>query len=588
MTFSLKDFSGGLNNRSEILAPSQASALMNMAFANDTVLEKRKGSMAYDDFVATEPIIYIDEFRPYKKDDELLRATKTKLYSGSTEIATLHDGIQGVNYNGKYAFVDGEKIRFYGEFPFGDTTYEKVIGTPTQDMVIMELVNPPLDYTPLDNTHQRGVAKYDYTKKEFWYEPCVLELEDTYQGANMLPTNCKYIASHQGRLFLSGSRKPANALPGEHDDDDNVFISDIQNPYYFPVYLPIQLPPNSDKVTGLMVYDDSVVIGRKNDIYVITGMTNRADMGVEVFALRRINSHTGIANQSLMCVVHNYLFFFGTDGMAYALSSTRQDEKVISTSMLTDHVDITSDPINLTIEDLQEGSSAFHDNKWYVTVKDKVLVYKYINRAWTVYNNLNARSFYNKNDLLIWGDDKGRTSKESEDFLDYGVPYVCYWTGRWFDMEDANANKQFREFYLVAHTYNDVSSDVRLTFEIDYVDVNDEIVIENEIAIWGKTTFGKRFITRNINQSLPFVIGRRGRAIKFTFSNGYNQNVPVTHRYELDSYPNRRENTIVHITEENAYVLYKNRQWEDIPIEKLNQGMKVYQINGDYEYRGKR
>lgn len=596
LTFSLKNFAGGLNNRSEILAPSEASDLMNMKFSNDTIMEKRNGTEKYDDVKLNEPVTFIHEFRPYRAmqdvdpnaddgtedyeilPDKLLRASDKEMYADDKKLTDVAGRVTGVNYNGKFIFVDGDKIRVYGKFPQFDRTYEKIIGTPVDELIVFELVDPPKDYTPLTTEHVRGIVRYDYTNKKMWYEPCQLEMEDTYTGSNVLPKKPKYIVVHKGRLFVTGSEK----------DDDNVFITDIQNPYYFPVYLPIQLPPNSDMVRGLIVFDDGVVIGREFDLFVITGMTNRTDAGVDVFRLRKINSHTGVSSHYSMCTAHNYLFFFGNDGVAYALASVRTDEKTLATTIISRQIDIEKDPIGLYPEDLADACTVFYGEEWYVSAKDKVLVYSYRNRAWTIYNQLNIRSFYVKGHDLIFGNESGQTVQFSTFYLDQDVPYIAYWKSRWFDMDDANANKQFREFYLVGHTYDDLRSDIRVTFEIDYVDVKDEIIISNQIAVFGKARFGDRFIMRNINQSLPFVIGRRGRSIRFTFTNGFFLNQPVETRADLEKHSNKREGAITLIKDENVYVLYRNREWQDISRDDINQGMKVYQVNGDYEFRGKR
>lgn len=577
-TFSLQNFAGGLNNRSELLGPSEASDLLNMKFSNDTVMEKRKGSVKVDELKLDGPITFVGKFKPYKEADVVLRATDTKLYAGTTEITTLKGRMMGVNFMGKFIFVDGEKIRVFGRFPQKDTTYEKVIGTPVDTNVLMELVKTPEGYTQLDQTHVRGVARYDYTNKKMWYEPCKLEVEDTYQGTNVLPDEPKYVVVHKGRLFISGADK----------DDDNVFLSDLNNPYYFPVYLPIQLPPNSDKVRGLHVFDDSVVVGRQFDMFAITGITNRTDIGGEPFRLKKLNTHTGFASNRAVSTAHNYLFYFGADGHAYMMSNVRAESTTLITQVLSQQVDIKIAPIDLKVEDFVDASATFYDNIWYVTVKDKVLLYSYSTRTWSMYNALNARSFYVDDLTLTWGNQDGYYMKHSEDYMDDGVPFTAFWKSSWFDMDDANSVKFFREFYLVAHTFEEVDSDIRVTFEIDYIDVKDEVMLKNQISVWGKAKFGDKFITRRINESIPFVIGRHGRSIRFTFTNGYILGAPVNSRSELDAYESKRESTIVLIKNESLYVRYTNGKWEDVDFAWINQGMKIYQMNGDYEYRGKR
>lgn len=578
MTFSLKNFAGGLNNRSQLLEDNQAYNLVNMRFTDDTVMEKRFGSARVDEINVGAPITFMDEYRPYHAHDQLIRSTSEKMYVNDTELTTLHGDMCGVNFRGKYYFADGASLRVYGTFGSETTTYEKIIGEAVETNVLMEVVNPPEDFTPLDKEHVKGVVVVDYTNYKVWYEPCALEIEDPYKGANVLPENPKYVVSHKGRLFVSGSEK----------DDDNIFITDINNPYYFAVSLPIQIPPNSDKVRGLHVYDDSVVVGRKEDLYAIHGMTNNPELGIEVFQLRKLNAHTGFANHNAISVAHNYLFFLGSDGNAYSLSSTHHDEKTMTTSILSRQINLFSFPIDLKRTDVESATSVFFDDEWYISMKDKVLVYNYRHLAWTMYNHLDIRSFYKKGTQLVWGNERGDTLTFSNDYLDEGIPYRAFWSSKVFDMDDANSNKQFREFFIVAHTFFEYKSDIRLTFEVDYVDVDDSVVINNQIAIWGRSRFGERFITRNINASLPFVIGRRARGIRFTFSNSYDVDGVVDTLSELETYQGKTEGLLVECNETNAYHLYTGGAWKQLEEEDYNQAMRMYQVNGDYEIRGKR
>lgn len=577
MNFSLRSFVGGLNNRSEQLEVNEASDVLNMVFEDDTVMAKRHGQVYYDATALTNPITFIDEFKPYADTNKLIRSTNTAFYIDGTKIADITGKPCGVNHSGKYFFADGAKLYVYGKFDQTTTTYRKVIGTAVNTYVLMEITSPADGHARLDTTHTQGVLNIDYTNHKVYYEPCENEFLDTYKGANKIPTKSKYIVSRGGRIYVSGCQ----------EDDDNVFISHVQNPYYFPVSLPIQVPPNSDKISGLYVYDDSIVIGRQYDLHVILGNTNRPDMGTTVFQLKKLNSHTGFACNTAISIAHNYLFFFGSDGNAYALSSVKADAKVLSTTILSQQIDIEKAPISVTLTDLANASSVFFKDEWYTTVGSKVLIYSYRHRAWTMFNNLNATCLYVKDNALMWGRSDGRTAKFSTGYLDFDIPFQAFWSSKRFDMDDANSYKQFREFFIVAHTFETFSSDINVTFEIDYDNVSDTVVISNQIAVFGKAKWGARFINRNIVNSLPFTIGRRGRSIKFKVSNGHFPTGTVATVNDFIGYP-RNEGVLLYVTAESAYYLYTESQWvKQLPAD-LNQTMKVYQINGDYELRGKR
>lgn len=577
MNFSLINFVGGLNNRSEQLQVNEASNLLNVKFEDDTVMSKRLGQTYYDELDIKKSITFIDEYKPYSDDDVLIRATATELYVGEDKLTDVTGDVHGVNHNGKYFFSDGSKMYVYGKFEQTTSTYRKVTGTPVDDYILMEITNPSDNHTQLDATHTQGVLNINYTSRTVFYEPCKNEFEDTYKGANKLPKDPKYIVSKGGRLYMSGCK----------EDDDNVFISDIKNPYYFPVGLPMQLPPNSDEVVGLYVYDDSIVVGRKYDLHVILGNTNRTDMGTTVFQLKQINSHTGFASSKSISIAHNYLFFFGSDGNAYALSSVKADAKILATTVLSQQIDVLKHPISITFDELSKASSIFFQDEWYTTVGDKVLIYSYRHRAWTMFNNMSATCFYSKDNILLWGTSKGRMVKHSDNYLDFDIPFQAYWSSKRFDMGDANSFKQFREFFIVAHTYDKFVSDIDVAFEIDYDDVSDTVTISNQIAVFGKTKWGARFINRNIVNSLPFIVGRRGRSIRFKLSNGHFVDDTINNVSDFVGYP-RKEGLLVYVVSEKSYYLYTDSHWVKQTMESLNQPMKVYQVNGDYELRGKR
>lgn len=578
MNFSMTNFSGGLNNRANLLEVNQASDVLNMAFSNDDIMEKRFGSTAFDDLVIDGEVTFVDEYKPFEDEPMLIRASDTELYIGAVKVLDLSGRISGVNYNGKYYFCDNRNLFVYGKFPMEESTYVDILGDPVGDYHLMRIqssAEPP----QLDETHTEGVTVYSFFNNTITYQPCKLEVDDTFKGVNYIPVYAKYLALKQGRLFMSGAT----------DSDDTIYISDSGNGYYFPVVLSLQLPPNSDEVTGMHMYDDSIVVGRKDDMYAIHGITNRTDVGLEVFHIKALNTHTGFASHHAINKGHNYLFFLGNDGNSYLLGNVHGSDTVVATQILSKQLNIFKDPVNISKADLANASSIFYEDTWYLSIKDKILVYSYRSRAWTMYEGLHARSFYDYHGVLAWGDKEGRISIPSEDYLDYGKPFRAHWTSRQFDMNDANSFKQFREFFIVAHTFDDFNSDVYVSFEVDHANVPSKSKIRNQMAIWGESLFGDRFLTRNINASLPFIIGRRGRNIRFTVSNGFFLTATIPLVLDLNTVQYPKEQDMIYVTENTTYYKFEDRQWQALNVqEDLNQPMRVYQINGDYELRGKR
>ena len=577
-SFSLKDFSAGLNNRSDEVADNQLTDVLNMMFSDDTLLETRPGMEFYNEVVYPSAVTFMDEYSPYVDPVKMVTATNTGIYFDGVLTKTVTGKVYGITHEGAYYFADGSKLYCYGKFPQVDSTYVDVIGTPVTGYTVMEIKSPPAGYTPLDATHQQGVTVYDYTLGEVYYEPCTNELTDTYKGANVVPSGVKYVIAHKGRLFISG----------QDNDDDNIFIGDIRSNFYFPVYLPIQIPPNSDKIKGLIVYDDDVVVGRGEDLYSISGDTNRTDAGLEVFTLRKINTHTGLAGLDTMDIAHNYLFYFGGDGNAYALDATRGDYKVVRSTILSKSIDVFKAPINWTVEDLTNAHSIYFKDFWYVSSAGKTLIYSYRKQSWLFFDRMQVSSFYVKDDELIWSDNTGRICHFYDGYLDFGKPYLSYFYTKSFNMGDANSFKQFKEIFLVARTYNEYNSDIQIRVEIDYADVKDSVVIDNKISIWGEAVFGDRFINRNINDTYPIIVGRRGRNIRFKISNRFYTHGEVDLIADLEYYIGRIEGVVVYVLEDSSYYRYTDRVWVKLTDKDIEQKMKIYQVNGIYEMRGRR
>lgn len=675
--FSLTDFSGGLNNRSEVLNDNEASDLINMMFSNSDIMEKRNGQYALEGIELPKPITHLNEFigtdsaidgpkwgitrfgdRFTDIGNYLVTATDKELYIDGVKITDVNSKIDGISHQGKYFFVDGDKLKVYGSYPKIESTYIKIIGDVPEKNVLLEIVPPPDNYTPLGkhsvseasivtvkkikfvgglyevlldddekwyeliydgniniqvgneyiieydddkkptkvklrhieegDSHITGITVYDYEKGKVWYEPCEFEIEDEYKGANVIPKNLKFIVSHKGRLFVSGDR----------EDDDNIFISDVENPYYFAVGLPIQIPPTSDRITGLITYDDSIIIGRERDIYSLAGETNRLDLGLELFHLKKLNTHTGFINNTSANHVHNYLFFIGSDGNAYALSSSNNEYRVLATQLINNSINFAAQPISLSLGDVREAVTCFHGDNWYISMDSKVLVYSYRHKAWTMLNGINARSFCVISDVLYWGNDDGKVASFSDDYLDFGQPFLCHWSSKFFDLDEPSIEKYFKEFNTISEGSDVFNTDLYVSFNIDHYDTGEAVLLT--------PIEPDKSRVNNVNYLSPYRINRRGRNIRFTFRNGIKGFGEVDYFLDLWPYP-REDGIMVYVKSEDVYYLYhtfhetdnfceswdmecviRKMGWVKIGKLDLNQTMKILKIDFNYETRGGR
>lgn len=577
-SFNMTNFVGGLNNRTVHASANQAMDLLNMKFYDQTVMEKRQGSKLSAYPTSPANITALGEYKPYNDTNQFVQCTDAQIRIGSFT-TTLSGRVDIINFQGKLFWTDNYQLFCWGKFPQTGSTIVQIIGTPNPDYIQMAVINPPSGFTPLASPATVGVTVYDYTNNHIYYCPCEDEGKDPYRGSNVLPANPKFIEVLRGRLYVSGNAK----------DNDNVYLSDSGNPYYFPTALPLQMPPNSDMVKGLCVYDDAVIVGRSEDIHAIHGVTNNPQLNLEMFSIKKLNTHTGFVNNQSVNIAQNLLIYLGNDGNVYSMSASNTNEKIVATTLVNVTVDFSLAPISLVHADFIDACSVYHNDNWYLSVKDKVYVYSFKHSAWTVYNNLNMRSFYKLDETLYWGNDAGQVCTWDDTvFTDNNIPYYAYYTTSWFDMGDMSNFKQYREFYFTAHTFSGFDSDIRIKFEIDYADINTQLVVTNKLSKWGVSKFGDKFITRDINFSTPFVLGYRGRQIRITYQNGYQLERTISLLSDLEDVIPKTEGEMVYVSSVDQYYVFHDSQWILHDFNDLNQPMRIYTINGLYEMRGKR
>lgn len=104
-------------------------------------------------------------------------------------------------------------------------------------------------------------------------------------------------------------------------------------------------------------------------------------------------------------------------------------------------------------------------------------------------------------------------------YSDDGAYYKARWHSKDFDFETPSKFKQFRKIHITANTYKYYDSIIKFVTRIDHDDVLQQVSIVNKIPLFGVARFGDRFIKRNIEQSPPININKRGKIIRFTLEN---------------------------------------------------------------------
>ena len=350
ITFTVKDFTGGLNNvmSENRLKDNQSPDLLNVRFRKDGVLEKRSGLKPYDIINGAYSIngdlhgawtIKVDDNKEtllLHVDDDLIyvRSSDRKpvfIPWGQTEETR---SLSVTQFQDKVYFVDGSIY-----------LYVLKIGELEKDSLpnIYRIIDPPSDFTPNAKPSVEGVYKDSRSNENYniinsWYEPCEYELEDGYKGVNRISAyRKKYICIHKDRLYIAGDENDPNML----------YISDILNPYYFPAALPIQTPPDGDIITALKVFGQALIIGRQNSMYALFGNTNRDN--TEAYLLTKISTHTGVVNNKCLDVVQNFLFYVGSDLNLYKMTHVTTTSNTLTTTKLNTNVDLKRPPLNKSI-----------------------------------------------------------------------------------------------------------------------------------------------------------------------------------------------------------------------------------------------
>lgn len=190
--------------------------------------------------------------------------------------------------------------------------------------------------------------------------------------------------------------------------------SDINNQNSFPTLNYIDVEPNDgDKIVAVVTFEDSTYIFKKHSIYkmLITGLD-----GPDAFVIRPYMRGIGSWAKNSVKVIPNVGIAFLAQNTAYLLSDNGLEP--------------IGDPIQRTFDSISRAQYANAVAEVYPkryqywlsvslsgTTNDTVLVYDYIQKAWTLYNGMNVNMLSqaedsNGNALLLSGDYLGNVYKQ--------------------------------------------------------------------------------------------------------------------------------------------------------------------------------
>lgn len=565
-SFTQNNFAGGLNNTSgdTVIADNQLSDSKNMMFTSDNTMEKRYGLVAYDEVVLGDSITMVNEYKPVLGDAQLVRSSDTELYIGEAKVANITGPACGINYIGNYYFVDGNDLYvFDGALTYiikedpksyaiegvdtsattpvvikidaldmrtsvGDTIqHECYLGvekytitaidyelkqitieeTLVNNIVIGDLIRL---YVPrLEGVYFEGVVVYDDLLGWAWYEPCDYEIKDVLKGENYMPNNPSAICIRNDRIHLSGDAMYPY----------NIYMSDINNPFYYPASLGLQCPPNGDEIVDMFEFDNALIIARHNDIYVVYG--NSADLdSSNLFRMKKLDTHIGFIGRNAYAILNNFVFYLGYDKRFYRMTTPMTNIEYLTTKPLTDIIDLTLSPLNLTNTDMNIISTIAFNNEFLMNIGNKTMVYSFDNQGFTYYSGWNAEALYTNGIDVYVGNNDGVVSKWTKGvYNDLGVAIESIQESKRFDFGKPISYKYYNQCIITTHSYDDYMSELSVAFKIDAYYKDNVDVINATQSKFGATAWGERFNDRNIIKSEWIPLNYRGRTIKFKISN---------------------------------------------------------------------
>jgi hypothetical protein len=382
-----------------------------------------------------------------------------------------------------------------------------------------------------------GEEVWDDTNHLAYYKPCYMQLQDSYAGNGYIPDMPDVITIHQNRLFVSGDwQSPSTVYMSATD-------AVSPQPLYFPSNASVSVKPDGRKIKDLIVFDNALIIGRNEDIYVLYGDTEYSSSvasGSTQFYMKQMDVATGFMNTGCGAMLNNYYIYLGYDGRFYALNTPTTYVEYLMTKPLSYKCDIYSSPFNLPRNTEVDVNTVVYRNEIYFcfpdSPNDTIIVYNYDNMAYTYFEGMKASCLHTDGNILYIGrkdgtysyyldkDEATYSEKGIKQYNDINSPIKANLTTKRFDLGMSALFKYFKRFMITSRSYDTTTSDIHVSFEIDYIhnDKDREYAVYSnhghyDVNNWNQSYFGVDGM--NLIKSGWNALDVRGRTVRFAFSN---------------------------------------------------------------------
>jgi hypothetical protein len=317
-----------------------------------------------------------------------------------------------------------------------------------------------------------------------------------------------------------------NTTEGTTASPNRIRWSDVNNPNSWPAnnYIDVE-PDDSDGVIALVPFQASLYVFKKRSIHqiIITGLT-----GAEAFITRPVARGVGAyAKESVEVIPNVGIMFLGQNGI-YLYDGSTLD-------LVSDNVQRTIDGISRTRYAYSVGAVYRQRNQYWLayttsTTNQSVLVYDYIQKAWTVYTGINANALAAGEtstgaDVLLTGSNAGNVHRQdvegANDNPDGSETAIsAHYVTQDLHFNSPEIEKTFR--YLYVFTVVDSSTTITVQaakdFESSYVE-SYTFQLEEEGAVWDTAIWDTDAFPASANRIFRKTLDRTGKALRLKFSN---------------------------------------------------------------------
>jgi len=350
------------------------------------------------------------------------------------------------------------------------------------------------------------------------------------------PPVASYVALHKDYLFLAGNSTYPSRLWYSNLDDVETWTSTD--------FIDVNTD-DGDKITGLFVTLDSLIIFKEYNVYILYGDTPSYTEGLTLWRIKKASTDTGSVNQGSITSYGKNLVYLsrnkGIQAFGGSAATTEVEFDSIVSAAMSENIQDTMDGLNETRFD--QAEAIIYDNKYICSVPNGSSTTNDLNLVYDFYKGKDDRSGWTLWDIPAncWcifrtsGIDYcyfGSTTTGTiyritpSTYTDNGTAIDAYYQTKDFDFSTDKNNlsandKIYRKLYVILNKSEDF--DITVTPEVDFGDTSiDAISIGANASdslwdtmVWGTDRWGAATTSTSDKQ----IMNARGKYINYKFAN---------------------------------------------------------------------